>query len=105
MARKKICELIESNTKPAVFRRANGKTYCLLSPAGYMYSPATGKSSPIWPKQQVEVTVERAKDGSLEAFVIAEAEDIDPQEEVEVLWEDSPKRAEPNYQERDEIPF
>jgi len=105
MPRKKICELIESNTKPAVFRRANGKTYCLLSPAGCIYNSATGESSPIWPKQQVEVTVEQARDGSLEAFAVAAAEDIDPQEEVEVLWEDEPKLAEPDWQEREEIPF
>ena len=105
MKRKKIGELIESNTMPAVFRRENGKTYCLLSAAGYMYSGMTGTSSSIWPKQQVEVEVVQAKDGSSEAFAIAEAEDIDPQEEVEVLWEDEPKPAEWNSQECDEIPF
>ncbi|HVM73404.1 MAG TPA: hypothetical protein VMU13_00800 [Candidatus Paceibacterota bacterium] len=107
MVRKKIGELVESDTTLATFRRANGKSYCLLPPRGYSYSSVTGLEShlPFPPKQQIEVEVEEKKDGSLHAYIIGEVEDIDPEEEVEVLWEAKPKPKEPEWDDLDPIPY
>ena len=97
--KKRIGELIESTTTLATYRRTNGKTYCLLPSAniGNSYSPSDGYSPILLPKRQIEVEVVE-KDGVSEAFVVGEAEEIDPEEEVEVLWEEVPKseRTEPD---------
>lgn len=92
MERKKIGELVESRTRLATYRRTNGKTYCLLPSAniGFFYSQSHGYIPTILPKRQIEVEVVQ-KDGASEAFIIGSVEKIDPEEEVEVLWDGEPK--------------
>lgn len=97
MEKKKIGELIEGDTRFAVYRRPNGKTYCLLPSVtiGATYSSATGYTPIILPKRQVEVIIEGA-DGYEEAYATGNpVEDIDPQEEVEVLWDGISSKPEP----------
>ncbi|HVM59034.1 MAG TPA: hypothetical protein VMT80_01785 [Candidatus Paceibacterota bacterium] len=104
MEKKKIGELM----KYAVYRRTNGKTYCLL-PAikiGNSYSAEGGQSPILLPKSQIEVEVQKI-DGGLGAFEVGEEEEFNPEEEVEVLWDGDPepeKQAESAGSD-DEIPY